>query len=85
MIYICIHNDTTKVIDYKEEYTNPADVADPAAREKARLTYEQNRKRLDLETVIRNGASVDAEGGYFTSGPWFLYESTEAQFAFPAT
>jgi hypothetical protein len=82
MIYICIYNETTKQIDFKEEYTNPQDVIDPVKREAARLEYEQNARRLYTQTVLYNGASVDEAGRYFTSGPWFFYESTEKQFKF---
>jgi hypothetical protein len=83
MIHICIYNETTKEIDFKEEYTNPQDVADPKEREQARLIYEESgRRRLQNETVLLNGASVDEEGRYFTSGPWQFYESTEKQFEF---
>jgi hypothetical protein len=82
MIYICIVNESEKKIEFKESYPNPRDIADPKERETARLIYEQNAKRLYNETVLRNGASVDSEGRYYTVGPWEYKESTEKQFAF---
>lgn len=85
MIYMCITNNDTKEIEYKEEYDNPNDISDPPKREQARLMYEQNRDRLYWETVIRNGARVDNEGKYYTIGPWEYKESTEKQFSFDQT
>lgn len=82
MVYMCIHNDETKAIEFKEEYDNPSDISDADKREEARIWLEQNRRRLYLETVGRNGASVDSEGRYYTSGPWLYYENAEKQFEY---
>lgn len=82
MIYMCIVNESEKLIEYKEEYPNPSEIADKAKREEARLIYEQNRRRLENECIGRNGFAVDENGAIVDIGPWVYYQSTEKQFAF---
>jgi hypothetical protein len=82
MIYMCIYNEAEKLIEYKEEYPNPLDIKDSVERESARMLVEQNANRLYLETVGRNGASVDSEGRNYTTGPWQFYQDAEKQFSF---